>query len=128
MFILKYVYKLQKNIVFYRALDQVENLVGDNSDICHKGFQTTNDQKYGFANSSIMKLGTSMEFGVVVELPGWAKEGVSILEAKCKDFNLRAYKNSGSHCQRQGKIFIVYWDKLICFVQVLLYSFEVPFG
>ena len=96
-------------------MNDVENLVRRKSDNAHNGFQTTKHQRYGFANSSLMKLGTSMEFGIVVELPGWAKEGVSKLEEQCKAFNLMIDRRSGTNFKKQGKILIVCMNNIIAY-------------
>ncbi|CAL4085171.1 unnamed protein product [Meganyctiphanes norvegica] len=47
------------------------------------------DQKYGYVHSCPTNLGTGMRASVHVDLPGWKKEGVKALNARCEQLKLQ---------------------------------------
>merc|ERR1712098_306370 len=47
------------------------------------------DEKYGYIHSCPTNLGTGMRASVHVDLPGWTKEGLSTLQARCEELHLQ---------------------------------------
>merc|ERR1712098_284128 len=45
------------------------------------------DEKYGYIHSCPTNLGTGMRASVHVDLPGWTKEGLSPLQARCEELH-----------------------------------------
>ncbi|CAL4217150.1 unnamed protein product, partial [Meganyctiphanes norvegica] len=67
--------------VFSRLINGV-NAIGESvTDDCSKGFCW--NPKYGFIRSCPTNLGTGMNASVQLDLPGWTKEGIDALRARC---------------------------------------------
>merc|ERR1712168_359977 len=47
------------------------------------------DPKYGYVHSCPTNLGTGMRASVHVDLPGYTKEGLKVLEARCEELHLQ---------------------------------------
>ena len=47
------------------------------------------DPKYGYLHSCPTNLGTGMRASVHVDLPGWTKEGLPALKARCEALGLQ---------------------------------------
>merc|ERR1719300_624216 len=47
------------------------------------------DEKYGYIHSCPTNLGTGMRASVHVDLPGWTKEGLTTLQARCEELHLQ---------------------------------------
>merc|ERR1712037_964020 len=60
------------------------------------------DPKYGFIHSCPTNLGTGMGASVHVDLPGYTKEGVKILQARCEDLHLQPRGTRGESGGQTG--------------------------
>jgi len=60
------------------------------------------DPKYGYIHSCPTNLGTGMRASVHVDLPGYTKEGVSILKARCEDLHLQPRGTRGESGGQTG--------------------------
>merc|ERR1711915_326489 len=59
------------------------------------------DEKYGYLHSCPTNLGTGMRASVHVDLPGWTKEGLPALKARCEELGLQPRGTRGES-GRQG--------------------------
>jgi len=60
------------------------------------------DPKYGYIHSCPTNLGTGMRASVHVDLPGWTKEGVSTLQARCEELHLQPRGTRGESGGQTG--------------------------
>merc|ERR1739844_310342 len=60
------------------------------------------DPKYGYIHSCPTNLGTGMRASVHVDLPGYTKEGVKILQARCEDLHLQPRGTRGESGGQTG--------------------------
>merc|ERR1712054_599812 len=60
------------------------------------------DAKYGYIHSCPTNLGTGMRASVHVDLPGYTKEGVNILKARCKELHLQPRGTRGESGGQTG--------------------------
>merc|ERR1712106_628506 len=60
------------------------------------------DAKYGYVHSCPTNLGTGMRASVHVDLPGYTKEGVKILEARCEELHLQPRGTRGESGGQTG--------------------------
>merc|ERR1712119_92308 len=60
------------------------------------------DPKYGYVHSCPTNLGTGMRASVHVDLPGYTKEGVTILQARCEDLHLQPRGTRGDSGGQTG--------------------------
>merc|ERR1712106_1259680 len=60
------------------------------------------DAKYGYVHSRPTNLGTGMRASVHVDLPGYTKEGVKILEARCEELHLQPRGTRGESGGQTG--------------------------
>merc|ERR1712055_773632 len=60
------------------------------------------DPKYGFIHSCPTNLGTGMRASVHVDLPGYTKEGVTILAARCEELHLQPRGTRGESGGQTG--------------------------
>merc|ERR1712012_397526 len=58
------------------------------------------DPKYGYVHSCPTNLGTGMRASVHVDLPGWTKEGLKPLQARCEELHLQP---RGTRCESGGQ-------------------------
>ena len=61
------------------------------------------DPKYGYIHSCPTNLGTGMRASVHVDLPGWTKEGVSTLQARCEELHLQPRGTRGESGGQTGE-------------------------
>merc|ERR1711982_253971 len=60
------------------------------------------DERYGYIHSCPTNLGTGMRASVHVDLPGWTKEGVDKLKARCEALNLQPRGTRGESGGQTG--------------------------
>merc|ERR1712007_133504 len=60
------------------------------------------DPKYGYVHSCPTNLGTGMRASVHVDLPGWTKEGVKKLKARCEELNVQPRGTRGESGGQTG--------------------------
>merc|ERR1712145_2091 len=60
------------------------------------------DEKYGCIHSCPTNLGTGMRASVHVDLPGYTKEGVNILKARCEELHLQPRGTRGESGGQTG--------------------------
>merc|ERR1711910_154718 len=60
------------------------------------------DAKYGYVHSCPTNLGTGMRASVHVDLPGYTKEGVTLLQARCEDLHLQPRGTRGESGGQTG--------------------------
>merc|ERR1712106_712090 len=60
------------------------------------------DAKYGYVHSCPTNLGTGMRASVHVDLPGWTKEGVKTLAARCEELHLQPRGTRGESGGQTG--------------------------
>merc|ERR1712133_40864 len=60
------------------------------------------DPKYGFLHSCPTNLGTGMRASVHVDLPGWTKEGLPALKARCEELQLQPRGTRGESGGQTG--------------------------
>merc|ERR1719244_2259399 len=60
------------------------------------------DKKYGYIHSCPTNLGTGMRASVHVDLPGYTKEGLKILQARCEDLHLQPRGTRGESGGQTG--------------------------
>merc|ERR1711963_755301 len=60
------------------------------------------DAKYGYIHSCPTNLGTGMRASVHVDLPGYTKEGVNILKARCEELHLQPRGTRGESGGQTG--------------------------
>merc|ERR1712077_58590 len=63
------------------------------------------DPKYGYVHSCPTNLGTGMRASVHVDLPGWTKEGLDVLKARCEELHVQP---RGTRGESGGKTGITY--------------------
>merc|ERR1712106_270175 len=66
------------------------------------------DAKYGYIHSCPTNLGTGMRASVHVDLPGYTKEGVKILEARCEELHLQPRGTRGESGGQTGVTYDIY--------------------
>merc|ERR1711994_910721 len=60
------------------------------------------DEKYGYLHSCPTNLGTGMRASVHVDLPGWTKEGLPALKARCEELGLQPRGTRGESGGQTG--------------------------
>jgi protein-arginine kinase len=60
------------------------------------------DPKYGFIHSCPTNLGTGMRASVHVDLPGYTKEGISVLKARCEELKVQPRGTRGESGGQTG--------------------------
>jgi len=86
--------------VFKRLASGIK-AVGDSVQAeCGKGFML--DEKYGYVHSCPTNLGTGMRASVHIDLPGWTKEGVDKLKARCEELALQPRGTRGESGGQTG--------------------------
>merc|ERR1712147_366642 len=60
------------------------------------------DAKYGYVHSCPTNLGTGMRASVHVDLPGWTKEGLKPLQARCEELHLQPRGTRGESGGQTG--------------------------
>ena len=60
------------------------------------------DPKYGYLHSCPTNLGTGMRASVHVDLPGWTKEGLPALKARCEELHLQPRGTRGESGGQTG--------------------------
>eukprot|EP00092_Neocalanus_flemingeri_P036825 GFUD01040086.1.p1 GENE.GFUD01040086.1~~GFUD01040086.1.p1 ORF type:complete len:356 (-),score=78.15 GFUD01040086.1:66-1133(-) len=60
------------------------------------------DGKYGYIHSCPTNLGTGMRASVHVDLPGWTKEGLATLQARCEELHLQPRGTRGESGGQTG--------------------------
>lgn len=86
--------------VFKRLASGIQ-AVGDSVKAeCGKGFML--DEKYGYVHSCPTNLGTGMRASVHIDLPGWTKEGVDKLKARCEELALQPRGTRGESGGQTG--------------------------
>merc|ERR1712211_234780 len=58
--------------------------------------------KYGYVHSCPTNLGTGMRASVHVDLPGWTKEGLKPLQARCEELHLQPRGTRGESGGQTG--------------------------
>ena len=64
------------------------------------------DARYGYIHSCPTNLGTGMRASVHVDLPGYTKEGVEKLQARCEELAVQPRGTRGESGGFQGKLFL----------------------
>jgi len=59
-------------------------------------------EKYGYLHSCPTNLGTGMRASVHVDLPGWTKEGLAALKARCEELKLQPRGTRGESGRHDG--------------------------
>merc|ERR1712055_35874 len=86
--------------VFERLVKGVR-MVGDSVEAeCGKDFAF--DPKLGFLHSCPTNLGTGMRASVHIDLPGWTKEGLGALKARCEELNVQPRGTRGESGGQTG--------------------------
>ena len=67
------------------------------------------DPNYGFIHSCPTNLGTGMRASVHVDLPGYTKEGLSVLKARCEELKVQPRGTSGESVDQTGTIDIDFY-------------------
>ena len=62
------------------------------------------DPKYGFIPSCPTNLGTGMRASVHVDLPGWTKDSIDALKARCDGMGLQPRGTRGESGGQTGKL------------------------
>merc|ERR1711909_208841 len=65
-----------------------------------KGFLL--DERLGFLHSCPTNLGTGMRASVHIDLPGWTKEGLGALKARCEELNVQPRETRGESGGQTG--------------------------
>merc|ERR1711887_181848 len=60
------------------------------------------DEKYGYIHSCPTNLGTGMRASVHVDLPGWTKEGLDALKARCEELSVQPRGTRGESGGQTG--------------------------
>ena len=60
------------------------------------------DEKYGYLHTCPTNLGTGLRASVHIDLPGWAKEGLPALKARCKELKLQPRGIDGEFTGQTG--------------------------
>merc|ERR1712114_137269 len=60
------------------------------------------DPKYGYIHSCPTNLGTGMRASVHMDLPGYTKEGIKVLQARCEELNLQPRGTRGESGGQTG--------------------------
>jgi protein-arginine kinase len=74
--------------------------------------------KFGYIHSCPTNLGTGMRASVHVDLPGWNKEGLTALKARCEALALQPRGTRGESGGDTGKFL-----KLLFYVRIFLVKF-----
>merc|ERR1711889_30463 len=59
-------------------------------------------EKYGYIHSCPTNLGTGMRASVHIDLPGWTKEGLKVLQARCEELGLQPRGTRGESGGQTG--------------------------
>jgi protein-arginine kinase len=95
-----YVYNKQKNSLYFnRGIKTVQESVKAESG---KDFQLSD--KFGYIHSCPTNLGTGMRASVHVDLPGWTKEGLPALQARCEELSVQPRGTRGESGGQTGKL------------------------
>jgi len=86
--------------VFKRLALAIKTVEESVSKACGKTFMS--DAKYGYYHSCPTNLGTGMRASVHVDLPGWTKEGVDLLKARCEELKLQPRGTRGESGGQTG--------------------------
>ena len=73
--------------VFTRLVDGINAVAKSVKEESGKDFML--DKKYGYVHSCPTNLGTGMRASVHIDLPGYAKEGIDKLKARCEELSLQ---------------------------------------
>merc|ERR1712177_200236 len=60
------------------------------------------DEKYGYIHSCPTNLGTGMRASVHIDLPGWTKLGLKVLQARCEELGLQPRGTRGESGGQTG--------------------------
>ena len=82
---------------FYRGIKTVQDSVKAESG---KDFQLS--EKFGYIHSCPTNLGTGMRASVHVDLPGWTKEGLDALKARCEELSVQPRGTRGESGGQTG--------------------------
>jgi len=80
-----------------RGIEEVGNSVTEES-----GKKFMLHEKYGFLHSCPSNLGTGMRASVHIDLPGWTKEGLPALKARCAELSLQPRGTRGESGGQTG--------------------------
>ena len=80
-----------------RGINAVQSSVKEESG---KDFQIS--EKYGYLHSCPTNLGTGMRASVHIDLPGWTKEGLSALKARCEELQVQPRGTRGESGGQTG--------------------------
>jgi len=80
-----------------KGIEAVRTSVHDESE---KGFML--DEKYGYLHSCPTNLGTGMRASVHIDLPGWTKEGLPALKARCEELKVQPRGTRGESGGQTG--------------------------
>jgi len=86
--------------VFARLVDGIQEVGKSVKAECGKEFML--DEKYGYVHSCPTNLGTGMRASVHIDLPGWTKEGVDKLKARCEQLSLQPRGTRGESGGQTG--------------------------
>ena len=87
---------------FYRGIKTVQDSVKAESG---KDFQLS--EKFGYIHSCPTNLGTGMRASVHVDLPGWTKDSIDKLKARCEELSVQPRGTRGESGGQTGKFFYV---------------------
>lgn len=80
-----------------RGIEAVGTSVKDES-----GKEFMLDEKYGYLHSCPTNLGTGMRASVHIDLPGWTKEGLPALKARCEELKVQPRGTRGESGGQTG--------------------------
>jgi len=80
-----------------RGIEAVGSSVKDES-----GKEFMLDEKYGYLHSCPTNLGTGMRASVHIDLPGWTKEGLPALKARCEELKVQPRGTRGESGGQTG--------------------------
>jgi creatine kinase len=84
--------------VFERLINGVNKITKAVKEECGEDFML--DERYGYVHCCPSNLGTGLRGSVLIELPGWDKEGMDKLKARCEQLSLQ-YRNTYGDCGKQ---------------------------
>merc|ERR1712058_99454 len=91
--------------LFFDRLARGIKAVGD-SVKAESGKDFMLDPKYGYVHSCPTNLGTGMRASVHVDLPGYTKEGLKVLEARCEELHLQPVEPGENLVDRLASLMI----------------------
>ena len=86
--------------VFERLIKGIEDVRDSIREESGKDFMF--DEKYGYLHTCPTNLGTGLRASVHIDLPGWAKEGLPALKARCQDLKLQTRGTDGEYTDQTG--------------------------